>query len=467
MPFGAYVETAEKTYAEIEALIAQIEAGEISVAIQQERALRSIFSTLQYSVKYRLYAGLRQINYADPATAAATRTAFAQLEQWVAGSTAAFRAQNLHLLRAGKQPLAEMKYILNQAARDWKTLASRAANPAKFTPAQVLQANRLIADTHRLEEKFGGFDSWLQDVTGEASFGKAENFIALINQANRDGQNAISRIMKGPGGTGPGTATGLAAGSRTQDRIDRYAFGLSGPAGVPNAPAVFPEYPVGGIDPAFEATDLDIADQARTIKFDRRRLVLTATAHARGLYNTTMIKIAEALGVNHFMYFLPKGSTRKAAKGISRQELYQIRLGEPDARGQDLDGLTEAVAAVLRVTPQEALEEANRRAKLADAAAARAAEGDGRQPPPPTAGTPEATREALAKMQRAEDPNQTWQQVYARVNRGRRSTVPFATSLGIHPGSQEYYLPVPATLIHEARAWANSRRRRLAPKRAA
>ena len=401
MAFGAYVATAEEAFLEIENIILAIEAGDLRVAMVQEQELRAIFTTLQRNVEYRDIAGISRVAVSSPATRSARRRAFSALDRWLATTNTAFRASASRFrdFIQGRAVLGEMRQLQNLAVKDWKRITARLKRPDQFTASQVSQATQLAADTERLKAKFGGFNNWLEDVTGQASYGKAENMIALTNQAHRDAQRAISGFTRGTDAR-PGTL-----GAR-------------------------------------EALESDIVEQRGSIQFDRRRLVLSSTAHARGVYNATMIALAAATGAMHFMYYLTPPN-RRGIGGTTRDELYQIRAGEPDNGMIGLHNLATNAGQVLEITPEAALAEARRRGKLAGIQST------------------SETKSRLTKMMLEQEPVATWPERYRRQNETRRMSIAFGTDVGIHPGSQELYLPIPTSLLHEGRAWAASKRARL------
>lgn len=192
---------------------------------------------------------------------------------------------------------------------------------------------------------------------------------------------------------------------------------------------------------ARETTRNDLANLIATAGIDRSRLKQSATAHARGIFNAGLIKIAEALGVTHFMSVVIRGDRATVSPaGMTAGHLNQIRLGLPNAQGINIGILADRVAATLGRPRPEVMLEAKRRAMSG---------GDG---------SAVGTRRALLRMLSSAEGIAPWPAVFDAANKGRRGTVGWASNLGLHHNSREFFLPIPPSLLDEARRWSAARR---------
>jgi hypothetical protein len=277
-----------------------------------------------------------------------------------------------------------MRSLFDLAVRRTGLLFDRFSQPARFSAAQIAEAKRLAAELREVKRVYGDTlrEGFFGDLIDEAEFGKIENLAAGIGAGVREPRNFLARWT----------------------------------AGVPLGLA-------GVLFTAQEATQDDLSNLIATWKLNRNQLALSSTAHVRGLINTVFIRLAQALGVSHFMFWLARRN-RASAKGLSAEELYQIRLGEPDGSHIPVESFRGRVAVSLGVEPESL----------------------------------PASREALIRALQEAETIATWPEMFARQNDQRVSTVPWAANLTLHHGSKEWFLPIPPTLLAQARDFSAARR---------
>lgn len=405
MAFAAHASTAEELFGEAEEILAQIQANDLKVAESLDRELREVFVLLQRELRYRELAGVLRIDFAAASSKAARRRALQRLETWKADANAALRAPSggLTALEQAARNLSEMDVLLDLSATHWDEMVRRiSAGEGVFTAEQIAQAKQLSRDTAFFRRRFGSTRAFLEEQGAEASFGKIENMAAMVEHSHRQARNIVELITRGAPLTG-GRAT--------------------------------------------ESTAEDVAEAAATIRLDRNRLLPSSVAHARGLYSSALIRIAQALGIFHFMHWVVKPERPPAdSGGVTRREMFQVRLGIIEGGALDLAGFGERVASALGRDPDQVMREARVRA-------ARGRPGVDRPAPV------RDVRRALGRMLAEEEPVQSWPEVFRRASRDRQLQVAWASNLPIHPGSKEFYLPIPPAMVEEARAWAKGTRR--------
>jgi hypothetical protein len=421
MALTHYLGTTEEMTAEIEKLLASIDAGATVLATEAEEELRDIFRTMMRTSRYRRLAGLLRVDFAHPETRKARREAMAAIDRWRDETLRRFGAELPESILLTRSVLPEMNLILDQVARDWTKMIRRITAKDKkgrplFSPRQIAEAKELSRDTAFFRRRFGKSRKWLEEQGVEASFGKIENLGAMVRQTHRQARNVLVGMSFGA----PRLRGGLVTSS---------------------------------LGRAVEASRTDFETAAETIGFNENVRRLSSTAHMRGLYNSAMIRTAQALGVSHFMYYLTQGN-RARARGMSRAELYQVRLGEVEAGGIGVGSLANRTAATLGRPRAEIVAEARRRASRGEAGVA-------------TNPKAENVRRALARMIARAETISTWPEVYDRANAGRKSSAVWAGNLSIHPGSLEWYVPTFPTLLAEARSRARRRRLELSALEAA
>ena len=408
MAFQEYLGDAQGAFAEVEGLLGEIERGELAVTAEAEADLRNILSDLAAEVTYKTVDGVKLVSFAAAGTRAARRRAFRRIDQWEQRTLRAFRAANLPAFRQEGKVLAEMRTLQNAAVDTWTRLIRRLSNQDQFTPEQIAEAKALSKDTARLRKKFRGFNSFLGDITGDASAGKADNLIAVTNRAKRDAENFVDMWSRG---------APLGGAGEVVEALDNRVK---------------------------ESTRTELLDFIRGFSFNRNDVKLSAVAHARGLFNSALIAIGQALGVNHYQ-FVVTSENRFSPAGIQANQVWKVRMGQVQSGFVTIPRMLE-VAATLRgedVADTEA--EVVRRCKLS-----------------PRDVDAKLKRECLARMINATDNGPKWPEVFDRTNQDRVFKVDWAATLGIHHGSQEFYLPIPATLLTEARSFQRSTRAEVA-----
>lgn len=402
MPFPDYVNQAEELFAGVSRILDRIERNELRVTRAAERDLRGILLTLSREVQYRRLGGLDRVDFSAPATRRARNKALRELEGWRTKYLGRFRALDPAATFTAGEKLAEMETIAGQAAGTWSSLVRRISavdsrGRPRFTRAQIAEAKQLSRDTAFFRRQFGNTRAFLEANMVEASFGKVENLAATIEHAHRNARNDVARL---------GTGAPLGRGGRV-----------------------------------VESNRADLANLIATAGIDRSRLVQSARAHAHGLFNAGLIRIAEALGVTHFMMFVCKADrARLNPAGILATYVDQVRLGEPNAQGINLGLLADRVAAAVGRPRADVMVEARRRAMQG---------GNGG-----AAGT----RRMLFRILTEAEELEPWPVVFDKVNAGRRSTVSWAGGLGIHHNSCEFFLPIPPSMLEAARAWSATKR---------
>lgn len=427
MAFIHYLGAAEQMIEAVERRLSLIDDGDLRASQQAERELRRILQTLRLEVDYRRLAGVLRVDFASPKTRSARTKALRDLEAWKREQKKKFslpdtvkgqvreRIQEQILagvpeviLEAGVT-LEEMGLILDRVADDWTRLirriqARRSDGRLQFTAQQIAEAKQLSTDTAFFRKQFPSVRDWLEEQGVEASFGKIENLAALVDSTHRQVRNAIV-----------GTSFGAP--------LNKGGVGFS---------------------TARESRREDFLNIERTLSFNENVRKLSSVSHVRGLYNSAMARLAQALGVTHFMFYVPQRA-RSTSRGLSATELFQIRLGEVEAGAIGVMTFADRVAAALDRPADEVLREARTRATRGES-------GRGTRP---RAGN---VRRALARMLAENETIRSWPQRFEQVNAGRATTVAWGGNLSIHPGSREYYVPIPPTLLAEARAFSRRRR---------
>jgi hypothetical protein len=384
MAFSDYLGEFRDLVEEIEAQLAAIEAGDLIVAERQEAEMRRILRELQAGVAYKKTGGSLRVDFQSAKTRTARNKALRDMLRWQQITLAAFRATDPEGYLTSERSLAEMRSLFDLAVRRTGLLFDRLAQPARFSAAQIAEAKRLAAELREVKRVYGDTlrEGFFGDLIDEAEFGKIENLAAGIGAGVREPRNFLARWTAG-------SPLGLA----------------------------------GVLFTAQEATQDDLSNLITTWKLNRNQIALSSTAHVRGLINTVLIRLPQALGVSHFMFWIARRN-RAAAKGLSADELYQIRLGEPDGSHIPAASFRERVAVTLGVEPESL----------------------------------PASREALIRVLQDAETIATWPEMFARQNDRRVSTVPWASNLTIHHGSKEWFLPIPPTLLAQARDFSASRR---------
>lgn len=406
MAFGDYLGLWEEFAEEIEAELALVESADLAVAAERERELRAILADLSAEAEYIEVAGVKRVNPSSQKTRRATKKAIRRVERWQRLTIAAYRASDPEGFLAGEKKLAEVRRIYNRTARNALNILRRFNVPERFTPAQIAESRQLARELGKMRNTYGpALRDYFGDMLSEAEFGKVENLAAGVRNGAREPINFIARWSAGT----PGNRVG---------RVIREGR-------------------------VVESTLSDLTEFTRTWKLNRNQLSLSSIAHLRGLVNSVVILTCQALGVGHFMFYVAKRH-RPETVGLSRDLLYSIRLGDPDGSEITVDSYTERVAATLG-EPVEAVEtESMRRAKLSGDTSAR------------------VRREMLGRMLLEAESVATWPEIFDAANAARVSSVPWAGNLTIHHGSREFYVPIPPTLLAEARAWAGATRSRMA-----
>lgn len=418
MPFQVYLDTATAEYVEIENLLARIEAGELEVARDVEAELREILADFDTEVRYTNVAtkgpgarfrGDRVVSFSSAETREARRRALRRLDLWEAEALRRFRAANFEQFRLQGRVLAEMREVQARTTDAWTNIIRRLSNQDDFTPAQVAEAKRLSRDTAALRRKFGDFNAFLEDVTGDASTGKAENILAMVERGTRDAKNFVD------------------------------LWGRGAPAGEVGRPVEsVPDYRV------MESTRRELLEFQRNFQFNRNTLRLSAVSHARGLANAAMIAIAQSIGVFHFM-FVVTPDNRLRAKGVTRDELFQVRIGQVLGGHVPIESLIEVAAEIRGETVEDVEAEVQRRAE--------------RSPEPTHA--PQTRRDMVRRLILQAEPDNvlSWPERFERASQERQLTVPWGSTLPIHPNSFEWYLPIPGSVLPDARSFASEQRR--------
>lgn len=297
-----------------------------------------------------------------------------------------------------------MRDIQNAATRRWATMV-REISSEGATARQIAEGKALSSETARLRRKFGGFNKFLGDVTGQASTGKAENVIALINRGERDATNFLDEFTRG---------APLGTAGAVESMVDR----------------------------AVESTMRDLTDFMRRFQFNRNTLSLSATAHARGLFNASTIALAQGLGVPHFMGFVTKAN-RLRSQGIDREQNFAVRLGSVEFGHAKLSTMLDATSNIRGEDLDVTRKEEKRRCRI-------------------TGATDTKTRRScMARMIREAEPanRRDWLSIFSDASRDRQLQVPWGSSLGLHPGSRLWFAPVPPSVLAEARTLSRERRK--------
>lgn len=404
MPFQQILDGAETTFEEVEALLDQIEAGEISVAEDVEAELREIFMDLADGSEFKRVGAVLLLSFAARKTQAARRKALRRLGKWATAAERRFRVANVNRFRLEGKVLAEMREVQNAATTQWADLVRNISGEGS-TATQIAEGKALSVETARLRKKFGGFNRFLDGITGQGSTGKAENIIALINRGERDATNFLDEFTQGaPLGT----------------------------AGVVE----------GIVDRAVESTMRDLTDFMRRFQFNRNTLSLSATNHARGVFNASTIALAQGLGVPHFMGFVTKAN-RLRSRGMDADQNFSVRLGSVEFGQARLQTMLEATSNIRGEDLDVTRKEEKRRCRI-------------------SGGTDTKTRRAcMARMIRESEPanRRDWLEVFAEASRDRQLQIPFGSTLGLHPGSRLFYLPVPSSVLADARALSRAQRK--------
>ena len=398
MAFSDYLGEFEDLVQEIEAQLAAIEAGDLVVAERQEAEMRRILRELQAGVAYKKTGGDLRVDFQSAKTKTARNKALRDMLRWQQITLAAFRATDPEAYLTSEKSLAEMRSLFDLAVRRTGLLFDRLAEPGRFSLAQIAESKRLAQELRETRELYGDtLREYFGDIIDEAEFGKIENLAAGIGAGVREPRNFLARWSAGVPGLGQ---VNIRAGYRFANH-DEAIRELTGR----------------------EAVQDDLWNLIATWKLNRNQLALSSTAHIRGLINTVFIRISQGLGISHFMFWLARRN-RAAAKGLSADELYQIRLGEPDGSLVHLTAFRDRVAISLGTTVDQL----------------------------------PASREALIRALQDAESVATWPEIFARQNDRRVSTVPWAANLTLHHGSKEWFLPIPPTLLAQARDFSAARR---------
>ncbi len=409
----------------VERRLARIDARDLRISRAAERELRRILRTLRREIEYRRLAGVLRVDFASPQTRRARTKALRDLEKWKTETQRKFALPGPmktkirdRILLDGPEAalqagitLEEMGVVLDRLSDDWTRLIRRITKRGsngrlQFTAKQIAEAKQLSVDTAFFRRRFPSVRAWLEEQGVEASFGKIENLAALVETTRRQVRNAIV-----------GTSFGA-------------------PLNVGGV----------GFSTARESRREDFLNIERTLGFNENVRKLSSVSHVRGLYNSGMARLAQALGVSHFMFIVPRRSrARLDPRGVSATELFQVRLGEVEGGAIGLMTFADRVAAAVGRPVEEVLSEARTRATRGE---------PGRGVRPRAANV----RRALARMLASNETIRSWPARFEQVNAGRRTTVAWGGNLPIHPGSGEYYLPIPPELLAGARAYSRRRR---------
>lgn len=411
MPFQQILDGALSTFEEVEELLDKIEAGEITVARDVEAELREIFMDLADGSEFKRVGAVLLLSFASRKTQSARRKAIRRLGQWAVDAERRFRVTNVEGFRLEGKVLAEMREIQNSAVQAWADLVS-SIDDEDSTDEQIAEGKALSVETARLRKKFGDFNQFLADITGQGSTGKVENIIALINRGVRDANNFLDEFTRG---------APLGTAGEVEDEEAREAM----------------------VDRAVESTMRDLTDFMRRFKLNRNTLSLSATNHARGVFNASTIALAQGLGVPHFMGVVTKRN-RLRSRGMDADQDRAIRLGSIQFGQARLSTMLAATSNIRGEDLEDTRKEEKRRCRI-------------------SGGTDTKTRRAcMARMIREAEPanRQTWLDVFADASRDRQLQIPFGSTLGLHPGSRLFYLPIPPSVLADARAHARDQRKR-------
>ena len=407
MPFEQIIDAALATFDEVEVLLDQIEAGEITVAVEVEAELREIFMDFADRAEFKRVGAVLLLSRTSRKSRIARNQAIRRLAKWALASQRSFRVADVDRFRLEGKVLSELRDVQNVATRQWTDLVRNISGEGA-TATQIAEGKALSVETARLRKKFGGFNRFLNEITGQGSTGKAENIIALINRGERDANNFLDELTRGsPLGT----------------------------AGVVEST----------IERAVEGTMRDLTDFMRRFQFNRNTLSLSATTHARGVFNASTIALAQGLGVPHFMGVITKAN-RLRSQGLDREQDRAIRLGSIEFGQARLATMLAATSNIRGEDLDVTRKEEKRRCRI-------------------SGGTDTKTRRAcMARMIRESEPanRRDWLDVFADASRERQLQVPFGSTLGIHPGSRLWYLPIPSSVLADARAHSRDQRRKVA-----
>ncbi len=413
MPFQQILDGAQATFEEVEELLDKIEAGEISVAQDVEAELREIFMDLADGSEFKRVGAVLLLSFASRKTQASRRKALRRLGKWAIDAERRFRVANVEGFRLEGKVLAEMRDIQTIAVQQWADLV-RIIGEEDATEEEITEGKALSVETARLRKKFGDFNQFLADITGQGSTGKVENIIALINRGVRDANNFLDEFTRG-------------APLGTAGEVEE----VEGRRGVEAM-----------VDRAVESTMRDLTDFMRRFQFNRNTLSLSATNHARGVFNASTIALAQSLGVPHFMGVVTKRN-RLASQGMDREQDRTIRLGSIQFGHARLQTMLEATSNIRGEDLEVTRKEEKRRCRI-------------------SGGTDTKTRRAcMARMIRESEPanRRDWLEVFAEASRDRQLQIPFGSTLGLHPGSRLFYLPVPSSVLADARALSRAQRK--------
>lgn len=404
MSFGDWLDDFESLTASFEDVLETIWRNDLEVAMAQEKKLRAIIMDLASEVDYIGVGAERRVKRSAK-TRAATKRAQRKVERWKRDTIAALRAVDPVGFLGTTRKLAELRRTYQMAAQVTRQLFDRFADTSRFTAEQIAESKTFSRELARIRAVYGDdMRDLFGDLIDEAEFGKAENMAAGVAAGVREPMNFLTRWTAGVPGARIGTV-------RNQHR-------------------------------ATEADRDDLINFLADWQLNRNQLRLSSVAHARGLFNTVVIRAAQAVGVSHFMLWVPKAEQLNNS-GLQVQHLYEVRLGAPDGSRVSPDAFSRLVATALGRDPADVDRESrSRAAKGGDASARR-------------------RREFLARMLREAETIDTWPEVYRRISAGRQSTVPWAAGLTLRHNTREYYVPVPPSLLSEAREWSALQRSRI------